>query len=334
MPTAQQRPATCPNCHAAIPPTARKCSVCKLEVDQMRAFASAKAAARRKGMATTQVEDSGPPFYKNLLRPIVIFPAVLAILLIYYLARPAAPGAWTRLPKTQLDAAREILTDISQGDPGYVKAYDLIAPSAKNPKDRDDIGRYRQLFHVMNTYLSTEFGSDWITTLNLQADKNNNDLIEAHIGAETLHLRAVLQTPADKLKDDNRHYAIEGFDEFDIHDAADMQKMAAITGLVGGVAGPAALNNLETILGAAGGGGHRESPMTRKLRILPNLRNPRAAVRRTVLQAWPLRHDPVIRARLQSIIADGRFQGDVIETAKQVLQDNVPEEDLIAAGVE
>jgi hypothetical protein len=301
----------------------------------MRAFAAAKLAARRKGVGATQVEStgSGAPFYKNFLRPIVIFPALIAILLVYYLTRPAAPAAWTKLPKTQLDAAREILTDISKGDPGYYKAYDLIAPSAKNPDNRDDVGRYRQLFHVMNTYLSTEFGSDWIDTITLQADKNNGDLIEAHIGPETLHLRAVLQTPADKLNDNNHHYAIEGFDEFDIHDAAAMQQMAAITGILGGVAGPGAVNNLQTIIGAAGGN-QRESPMVRKLRILPNLRNPRTAVRRTVLQAWPIRRDPVIRARLQSIVDDQRYQPDVIQTAQQVLQENVPEEDLIAAGVE
>jgi hypothetical protein len=308
--------------------------VCKLQVAQMPAFAAAKAAARRKGKSTTQIENSSPPFYKNFLRPIVIFPALLVIVLVYYFTRPAAPSAWTKLPQTQMDAAREILTDISQGDPGYYKAYDLIAPSAKNPDDRDDLGRYRQLFHVMDAYLSTEFGSDWITTLNLQPDKNNSDLIEAHIGVETLHLRAKLETPADKLKDDNRHYAIEGFDEFDIHDAAEMQKMAAITGIVGGLGGPGASNNLQTIISAVGGGNRRESPMTRKLRILPNLRNPRAAVRRTVLQAWPIRKDPVIRARLEAITNDQRYPPDVIQTAQQVLQDNVPDEDLIAAGVE
>ena len=43
--------------------------------------------------------------------------------------------------------------------------------------------------------------------------------------------------------------------------------------------------------------------------------------------------DPVVRARLKAIAEDQRYQPDVIETAKQVLQENVPDEDLIAAGV-
>jgi hypothetical protein len=186
----------------------------------------------------------------------------------------------------------------------------------------------------MHNYLTAEFGSDWISRLNLQADKANPDIVTASIGPETLHIRTSLQTPADKLTDKNHHYAVAAIDEFDVSEAAEMQKAAGITSVLGGVAGPGAVSNLQTILSSAGGANRRESPMQKKLRILPNLRDPRAAVRRTVLQAWPIRRDPVIRNRLQLMIDDGRYQPDVIQTAQQVLQENVPEEDLIAAGVE
>jgi hypothetical protein len=325
----------CPNCETPLKPGARRCASCKLEVANMRAFAAAKSAAKRKGLATTQVEsnDRGTPIYRQFLRPIVIVPLVLVALLAIYFTRPSPAPAWTRLPTSPTNAAEELLRNISVGsDAGYDRAYALIAPTAKNPENRDDIGRYRQLFHVLNNYLRIEFGTDWITQLSLQVDKNNSDLVAAHIGPETLHLRTLLQTPPEKLTDKNRHYAVEGIDEFSVADAAEMQKMAAITGGLGGVAGQGAVTNLQTILGA-GGGNRRETPMQKKLRILPNLRDPRAAVRRTVLHTWPIRQDPVIRARLQAIVNDGRYASDVIATAQQVLQENVPEEELIAAGV-
>jgi len=308
--------------------------VCKLEVAQMGAFARAKLAARQKGLGTTKIESDRVPYWKMVLRPIVIVPAIIVCGLVLYFTRPTPPPAWESLPPTQMEAARQVLADISTGkDEGYDKAYALIAPSAKDSKDSDDIGKYRQLFHVMNNYLSSEFGSDWMTITTLEAEKGDADLIAAHIGPETLHLRAQQQTPAEKLKERGSHYAIEGVDEFNIADAADLQKMAGITGVLRGEAGQGAVNNLQTIL-SAGGGNRHESPMHRKLRILPNLRNPRSVVRRTVLQAWPLRKDPVIRARLEQIATDGRYPVDVKDTAEQVLKNNVPDEDLIAAGVE
>jgi hypothetical protein len=327
---------TCPNCHAAVPAGARQCSVCKLEVSQMRAFAAAKMAARRKGLATTEVEEASPPFYQALLRPVFILPLVIcAAIVLFFVMRPAKADPWQRLPASQMDAAKEFLTHISKGtDDGYEKAYGLVAPSVKRPKDSEELGKYRQLYHVMNNYLATEFGKDWITLLNLQADPANNEFVLAKIGPETLHLRITQEVPPEKMKGDaDRRYGVHNIEEFDIEDAAALQKAAGIMGIVRGVAGAGAENNLQTIMGARGGN-RRESKMQTKLRILPNLRNPRAVVRMTVINAWPVRTDPVIRARLDQISKDGRYPNDVQQTARDVLADNISDEELIAAGVE
>ena len=47
------------------------------------------------------------------------------------------------------------MNNIAVGDdPGYDKAYALIAPSAHDPQDGDERGHYRQLYHEIFKYLN------------------------------------------------------------------------------------------------------------------------------------------------------------------------------------
>ena len=96
------------------------------------------------------------------------------------------------------------------------------------------------------------------------------------------------------------------------------------------------MRNLQGILAAAGNGGRNryETRMQTKLRLLPNLRDPRAAFRRTVLETWVVRKDPVIRRRLEMIAGDSRYETATRDSAKAVLNDDVPEEELIAISVD
>ena len=76
------------------------------------------------------------------------------------------------------------------------------------------------------------------------------------------------------------------------------------------MAGQAAIDNLQTMIGAAGGS-RRENPMQKKYRLLPILRNPREVSWQAVVQAWPIRKDPVIRNRMNQIISDDRYDPQV-----------------------
>jgi hypothetical protein len=298
----------------------------------MRAFAAAKLAASRKGVRTTQVTTRDPnPFLQILRRPIVIGPLLILAAILFYMSLPAKPPAWTRLPATPSDSATQFLKDISTGqDAGYDAAYAMISKSVHDPDLDDEIGHYRQVFHVMYLYLSGEFGNNWGSTISVEPDKVDPDRIIAHCGLETLHLQLVEETPPDKLNDSNHHFAIKYIEEFDVHDSDKYLQMAGIKGVLRGEAGQGAVNNLDSVLGAMGGSGH-ETKMQTKIRLLPKMHNPHSINKFEVFQTWPVRKDPVVINRLQAIVNDGRFDQDIQDAAKRVLDGTVTEEELIAA---
>jgi hypothetical protein len=324
---------TCPNCAATFSAGSKQCPVCKLEASKMDAFAAAKQAARKKGLQTTKVEEAGTPLWR---RPIVIgglAALLVAAFIVSKLTGAGGPPAWTLYPSTKEGAVKQLFADIAVGDdPGYDKAYALIAPSSRNPDDSDEKGHYRQLYHEVYRYLSGEFGSDWLSTLQIEQDPTNSDLMIAHIGLETLHVPTVQETPADKLTDNNHHYAITGISEFDISDAAGFQQTAGVLAIVGAEAGQGAVRNLTSVLGAAGAS-HHETPMQTKLRLLPIVRDPRVVSKYEIYQVWPIRKDPVVRHRLDAIMDDDRYPPELKEVAKEVLSDSVTDEELIAAHV-
>ena len=324
---------TCPNCAASFSPSSKQCPICKLETEKMDAFAAAKQAARKRGLQTTKVEEASTPLWR---RPAFIG-GLLALLLIgavvFKLMGPGGPPPWMAYPSTKEDAVKALFADIAVGDdPGYDKAYGLIDPKSRDPDDTDEKGHYRQLYHEVYRYLSGEFGSGWLSTLTIEQDAANSNLMIAHVGLETLHVPVVQETPPDKLNDSNHHYAVTGIQEFDIHDAAGYQKTAGVMAVVGAEAGAGAVRSLTAVIGAAGASGH-ETPMQTKLRLLPILRDPRETTKYVIYQTWPVRKDPVVRHRLDAINGDDRYPMEFKEVAKEVLNDSVSEEELIAAHV-
>jgi len=201
MPPAVPSARVCPNCRNAVPPGSRQCPACKLEVAKMAAFAAAKRAAQQRGIKEVEVEK--PRFRINVSPGVVSLGVFLAILVVggVYLFRPKPPR-YLAFPGTANDAAQALLTHINGGtDPEYLKAYDLIADSARDPKASDEKGDYTQVFHVMNKYLSAEFGNDWITQTKFAADPADPNVVVAKVAMETLRIHVQQQTPEAKMKE-------------------------------------------------------------------------------------------------------------------------------------
>ncbi len=330
--------ATCPNCHATITPGSRQCVICKLEVAKMSAFAAAKKAAQQRGFKTTAVETAETPAWRdpaNLGRAVKIV-CLLAFVggigwLGYHFFGPK-PARYLQFPATAQAAATEFMTHIAGGDATYDKAYFLVADTVRDTKASDERGDYVQVFHLLNRYLAAEFGADWITWTQCVPDPANPDVIVATVALETLHIRTAQQTPADKMQSQGAHYGILGIDEFDVQYAADMRQNALIRDILNGVAGSGAESNWDAVFGANAANRHLPKFMT-KMIVLQSLRNPRSANWKAVIQTDPLRTDPVIQARLKAILTDERYDKDVRNAAKEVLDDKVTDEERIAVGI-
>jgi hypothetical protein len=324
---------TCPNCHAAVAPGRRVCSVCRLEVSKMAAFAAAKKAAQQRGIKGTQVETRGPAVWRN---PAVIKLAILLLFvgsiayLGYHFFGPKPPR-YIQFKPTAVEAVREFLTLVNAGDEAHFRAYDLVADSARQGMD-DPGGSFRQVFHNVNEYLSAELLKEWMSKTDLAADPNHPDLIVAKIDIETLHIRTAQVTPPDKLQKYGPHYGIVGIEEVSVYDAADLQKWAIIGDYVGAAGGQGAMENLTSIL-SAGAANRHQPPFIKKIGLLMALRNPRSCNWRTVVQINPMRTDPVIEARLKAIVFDVRYDASVRTVAQEVLDDKVSEEEKTAVGM-
>jgi len=306
-----------------------------MEVAKMEEFAAAKKAAEAKGLGKTVVIGNQKSLWRRWVRPEVIVLAVLVVVMVWWMTRPGPPPAWTRFPDSPMEAAEQLVRLVAmETNESSDKAYALVPPAARDADMEDEQGLYRQLFLTMNHYLRDEFGADWMTRATFAVAKENADVIEVHIDAETLHVRTVLVTPSEKQNETNRRYGIAGISEFDVRDAAGFQKMGAISGVTRGYGGEGAVGNLQAVLAA--GARQRESAMQTKLRLLPILRDPRRANgnRFALIQTWKVRQDPVIRQRLEMIANSDLYDREIQQTAKDVLRDAVPEEELIAAGVE
>jgi hypothetical protein len=333
MPPAAPASRVCPNCSTLLPVGSRQCPGCKLEVARMPAFAAAKRAAQQRGIQATRVE-------KKRHFHIPISPKM--VMLVVFLALLGAGGWWLfgpkpprylQFPGTAQAAVQSLLTHISAGtDPEYLKAYDLIADSARNRRASDEKGDYQQLFHGINGYLAGEFGAGWADTAKIVPDPADPTVMVATVGVETLHIHTAQQTPPDRMTPYGPHYGITGIDEFDILYAADLRKFAVIEDIVGGFVGQGSLNDLKTVLGAGGPNPHWPK-MLRKISMLATLRNPHAATARSTLQIWVYRDDPVVRRRLDLVQNDPRYDPRVIEVAKEILANKVPEEELDAVGI-
>lgn len=323
----------CPNCQTAVPAGGRQCPACKLDVAKMAAFAAAKRAAQQRGIKEVEVEK---PRFRVHVSPGVVMLVVVLLLVAggaTWLFWPKPPR-YVQFPATAEGAAKALLTNVAAGtDEGYLKAYGLIADSARNPDKDDEKGDYQQVYHVMNRYLAGEFGSDWLTQATFAADVVDPDTIVVKVSLETLRIHVRQQTPEEKMPKYGLHYGVTGVDDFGPENAAAMRKMAGIEGVIRGVAGEGAVHDLQLVLGAAGG--QRNQPrMVRKIDLLAVNRDPRTATWKSIIQLYPLRDDPVVQARLAAIATDERYDNELRAKAKSVLNNRVAEEDLAAAGVE
>ncbi len=324
---------TCPNCHAAIPRGARACSVCKLEVAKMAGYAAAKKAALTRGIKTTAVERKASSLpVGSIVKAVILLLVVGGIAYGGYLLFKPKPPRYLQYPAAAQDSARKFMTYISAGtDLQYDQAYAMIPDSVRDPRADDERGQYHQIFHIMYLYLSGEFGDNWIAKTDVAPDPADPDVVIVHVGLETLHVRVADQTPADK-KAIGPHFGVLGVDEFDVAEAGKFQQRKAIEGVVGGMAGQGAVNNLEKVLNS-GGAPRNETPMQKKVRLLPVVGNPHEVSGQAVLNLWPIRKDPVVRNRLEQVVSDGRYDSQIQDVANEVLKDKVTEEELIAAGV-
>jgi len=322
-----------------VPQGNPRCAACKLEVKQMDAFAAAKKAAMAKGKRgveeTSRQKPRELPFF---LRPGIIALVVFVVLVgagAYKLFGPKPPR-YLKFPGSAQEAATELMQHISAGtDPEYLKAYDLIVDSARDPKSSDEKGDYQQVFHVMNLYLSGEFGNDWFKQATFAPDPADPKTIVAKISIETLRIHTEQATPADKVGAQGQHFGVVGVDDFGPGQAASLRQMAAIEGIIKGVGGNAALDNLKTVIGANEGNRHLPRMML-KIDLLETNRNPRTATRKSIIQMYPVRKDPVVRARLQQITQDERYSPDAREKAQKLLTGrfDTDDEDLVDANVQ
>jgi hypothetical protein len=302
----------------------------------MDAFAAAKRAAAAKGFKGTKVDDGTPPAWR---RPgniaLVVLLLLIGLGITYYKTRPAPPPAYTKFPTDKVKAVEEAMDQIATGtDEAYLKVYSRLDPAAYDKSRDDEKGEYRQLFHVMNQYLAGEFGDDWNTIAKYEPDPAEPERVAVKVGLETLHARVGMVTPKEEIaKGAREHWALRAIEEFPVDQASGFQSKAAQMAIIEGVAGKGAVANLNTILGATGQNRH-ETLMQKKVRMLPILRNPRETVYRTILQTYPMRDDPVVRARLEAIQDDARYEAQAREAASGVLKNNLPEGVLEGAGVE
>jgi hypothetical protein len=308
-----------------------RCLVCRLERSKMDAVEAELAPQRRKEQARA---ERGPAWWQSKWTLMVI--AVLVVGAVVLALAPGKPGRapWLDYPLGKEGAVKDFLAAVGTGrDADLADAYKMIAPSAKKAGNRDNEKKYEQIFVEINKYLDGEFGTNWPAEVQVEEAPDDSNLMLAHIGAETLHVRVEMQTPLKVASGSNQHYAIVGVDEFDVNEAGGFQQTEAIMGSLQALgASKGQVEQLGSVIAA--GHPRHETRMQTKVRLLPTLRNPRMLSRRVLLETWVVRKDPVIRRRLEMIAGDGRYDQATRDSAKAVLEDNVPEEELIAISVD
>lgn len=326
--------ATCPNCNLPVRPGSDKCLKCKLEVAKFAAYSAAMQAAQKRGIKKVAVETGPRTPWINPVAAVkwgmlLLFVGVV-VFLGYHWFGPKPPR-YLKFPDTAEKAATQLMKNINGDESAFDQAYFLVADSARSAQVDDDRGDYMQMFHILNAYLSSEFGSDWFTQTTFAPDPADPNLIIAKVSAETIHIHTAQQTPPDQLQKQGSHFAITAIDELDLTYAPDLRRDAFVHDAFN-FAGKAATSDWEAIIGATASNRHYP-PFIKKMLILQALRNPRSANWKAVVQADPFRTDPVIQARLQSICTDERYDVAVRNTAKEVIDDKVTEEEKAAVGL-
>jgi hypothetical protein len=217
-----------------------------------------------------------------------------------------------------------------------------VSGTVRQENDTQEAGNYLQLYHEIEKYLAGEIGAGWSGQMTIApADAKADPLREpvvyvVKVGLETLHVEVCPQgpdKPGGALPTPPRYGVVE-IKEFPISQAGKFQQMEGITGVVRTIGGNQAASNLQQVIGVGGAMNGRQTPMQIKCQVLPLVRDPDApTLGRGLLHLWPVRNDPVVQARLESIAKDARYAPEMQRRAQDVLESRVPPEDLIAAGV-
>lgn len=348
----------CPACNARLRAGMANCPSCSMAVAKMNDYIVAMLRARAAGMVPARLErPSGWPKLDVTLSPPVkwalgILAGGVGILLLYMLVVGSiGPGepAWKKYPTDPQDLLHRYFVLIEKDeDAAHDLAYGLVALPEKHPEDSDEVGRYRQLFHVIHKYLSDEISPGWTKGLSILPAEPAADPAKepttyiVKVGLETLHVQIAPQGPekggagggGGGVVGGPAHYGVVEVQEFPIGQAANFQKLAGITGVVRGIGGNQAASNLQQVLGAGGSPG-RETPMQTKLRVLPLIRDlSNVTLKRALLHLWPVRNDPLVRARLTALVADQRYAPEMQRVAQEILEERVDPVELMAIGVD
>jgi len=329
-------PRVCPACRAVVVPGRASCVSCGMPVAKMADFQLARRAA---GQAAGQRQSGRRAV--GWVAALIISGAILAG---YAAFHEGDKAAWQAYPSDRTALVQQFFEYIhADTDSAFDKAYGLVSLRVKHPAERDERGRYRQTFHDLARYLRGEFGDDWIAALRLQrADGNDSTEIATLVTVQTEQLSVPLdlQGPAGATPeqlasqpDAYRHYGVRGVSGFPVELAGQSQQREGIAGVlrVYGAAGSA--EQLAGIVGAAGSPLH-EIPIETKRRLLPLVRNPRGtALPRALHQLWPVRRDPTVAARLESIMGDQRYDPLLRAIAQRVHDGTEDPEALLADGV-
>lgn len=323
----------CPVCSTALVAGAAKCGACGMEVSRMADYRLAKAAAAQKQRGEASVLAARERHWHRKMVYLVLLVA-LGFGLTFLIPRSGSEP-WRALPLTPEDAVRTYLTLIARDDTSaHRQAYAMVNPAAKDKDNKREPDLYLQFYHDIHRYLSSEFGNDWASTATLRAEKGKPVTVRvgtAEVG-ETLHVELEDLAPSPKRADGLHGYAINAITEFNVNSAA---RSNQLEGALGGMrmlgAGSGAADVIRGISGTQGNYA-RETAMETKMRLLPQIRNPRSEfIDHAVLQLWKVRDDPLVRARLREIGADERYAPVTRQRAKSVLDGTASEEELNAA---
>lgn len=344
----------CPACKAKLQRGLEACPSCQMSVSKMQDYLVAMQRAKAVGMEPVRTSRL-PQINIEWTPPVKIAAWGLGILVVGIVLYLSVGFLWQRAAPSILHYPtdpQELITQyfrlIEQDkEEPHHQAFTLQSLTVLHPDKSDERGQYLQLYHVLNKYLTGEIGVGWsaagimvVTPVDPTADPSKGKTAYlVKIGLETLHVEIIPQG-WDPTKPDNppptpTRYGIVNIEEFPISQAAQFIKLAAITGVFRGVGGQGAGENLQTVLSLGGTGGGRETPMQTKYRVLPMVRDPESAnIRRGLLHLWPVRRDLVVKARLLSIMEDARYTLEDQRLAKEVLEERVAPEDLMAVGVD
>lgn len=331
---------TCPNCNAALVPGRAQCISCGLAADKMEALAAAKAHAARRGIRRTATETAtdapeGLTIRKLATRAAIAVVLLVAVVVGWTLIAGEDPRPWLAYPTDGEQLVSTFMAHVAAGDKD--QAYTLVSTPRKNPDDREDADRWGFLFQDINEYLAGEFGSGWNTKMSVRpsdpAAGGADTLYVVTVGTETLHVEVEPQLPPSGKGPTPAHQGVVAIREFPMEDSG-VNVTRGAQSILRNVYGADGSAEQVGALGGIFSGRANESAMQTKRRVLPLVRNPRSTgLKHAMLHLWPVRQDPTVRARLTSITTDARYAPELQKLAQDIMDSNVPEEELIAARV-